>query len=65
MPGSITNDLGHFAYSQTNRQGIATFKVVGLQASTYPVTFNAALHNARFGYVYGDSGSLIVRFGGR
>ncbi len=57
--------VGHFSYSLTNSQGVATFKVVGIKASTYPVTFNAALQNKRFSYVYSDSGSLIVRFGGR
>jgi uncharacterized membrane protein len=46
----------------TNSQGVATFVIVGTQATADPVYFEANLVNANEGYPYGYSPILPIRF---
>lgn len=48
--------------ADTNRQGIATFYIVGTKPSLIPTTFSAHLWNKVAKYVYGSSGYLNIRF---
>lgn len=49
----------------TNRQGIATFYIVGTRPSPVPITFSAHLLNPDGRYVYGSSGYTNIRFSKR
>lgn len=59
---------GKAGIAYTNRQGIATFRVITKFPTVYSVTFNASLKTTGKGpkrdYVYSDSGSLNIQFGG-
>ena len=48
--------------ARTNKQGIATFYIMGTKPSIVPVTFSAHLINRDGNYVYGSSGYTNVRF---
>ncbi|MGC9220212.1 MAG: hypothetical protein ACP5H2_02515 [Solirubrobacteraceae bacterium] len=54
---------GRKASSFTNRQGIASFQLLGTAPTPYPVAFTASLINAKYGYRYSDSGTIDIRFG--
>jgi uncharacterized membrane protein len=54
--------LGKAAYATTNSDGVAEFTIVGVKAQQYPVTFSSTLYNKQYGYLYGSSGDLNIRF---
>lgn len=46
----------------TNRNGVATFYLVGTQPSTIPISVSAHLHNYSAKYIYGSTGNITLRF---
>lgn len=53
---------GQRAFAYTNSHGVATFTIVGKRPTPYPINYTASLYNAKYHFIYSDSGSIGIRF---
>jgi uncharacterized membrane protein len=58
----INGHIQKTVVAMTNRQGTATFYIVGTKADIVPTTLSAHLLNKQANYVYGSSGYINIRF---
>jgi len=58
----INGHIQKTVVAMTNRQGTATFYLVGTKADIVPTTLSAHLLNKQANYVYGSSGYINIRF---
>ncbi len=56
---------GNNVIARTNRQGVATFHIVGTKRDIVPTTLSAHLLNKQADYVYGSSGQIYSFHGSR